>query len=86
MLRGCGWHGRRSWLRVAWCGRIRCRWGLLVLAVPCDAVDDAVAACGVGDKRVGGKRPVHVSAYLTMALCLFVDEDYAEVATKVTGR
>ena len=56
------------------------------MAVPCDAVDDAVAACGVGDKRVGGKRPVHVSAYLTMALCLFVDEDYAEVATKVTGR
>lgn len=59
--------------------------GVLVSAVPRDAVDDAVAACGVGDKRAGGKLPAHVTAYLTMALCLFADEDYTEVATKVTG-
>jgi hypothetical protein len=59
--------------------------GVLVSAVPRDAVDDAVVACGVGDKRLGGKLPAHVTAYLTMALCLFADDDYVEVATKVTG-
>jgi len=48
-------------------------------------VDDAVAVCGVGDKRSGGKLSAHVAAYLTMGLCLFADEDYTEVATKVTG-
>jgi len=47
--------------------------------------DDAVAACGVGDRRRGGKLPAHVVAYLTMAMCLFADDDYEEVATKVTG-
>ena len=59
--------------------------GVLVSAVPRDAVDDAGVACGVGDKRLGGKLPAHVTAYLTMALCLFADDDYVEVATKVTG-
>jgi hypothetical protein len=57
----------------------------LVTAVPRDAVDDAVAVCGVGAKRSDGKLPPHVVAYLTMALCLFAEDDYAEVATKVTG-
>jgi len=42
--------------------------GVLVTAVPRDAVDDAVVACGVGDRRAGGKLPAHVVAYLTMAL------------------
>ena len=59
--------------------------GVLVTAVPRDAVDAAVAACGVGDRRAGGKLPAHVVAYLTMGLCLFREEDYGEVATKVTG-
>jgi hypothetical protein len=59
--------------------------GVLVTAVPRDAVDVAVAACGVGDRRRGGKLPAHVVAYLTMALCLFTEDDYEEVATKVTG-
>jgi hypothetical protein len=59
--------------------------GVLVSAVPRDAVDAAVVACGVGDKRSGGKLPAHVTAYLTMAMCLFSDDDYEEVATKVTG-
>ena len=45
--------------------------GVLVTAVPRDAVDAAVAACGVGDRRGGGKLPAHVVAYLTMGLCLF---------------
>lgn len=59
--------------------------GVLVSAVPRDAIDAAVAACGAGDKRSGGKLPAHVTAYLTMRLCLFADDDYEEVATKVTG-
>jgi len=59
--------------------------GVLVTAVPRDAVDAAVAGCGVGAKRSDGKLPAHVTAYLTMAMCLFPEDDYAEVATKVTG-
>jgi hypothetical protein len=59
--------------------------GVLVTAVPRDAVDSAVARCGVGAQRAGGKLPPHVTAYLTLALCLFPDDDYAEVAVKVTG-
>jgi hypothetical protein len=59
--------------------------GVLVTAVPRDAVDEAVATCGVGAQRKGGKLPPHVTAYLTLALCLFPDDDYTEVARKVTG-
>jgi hypothetical protein len=59
--------------------------GVLVSAVSRDAVDAAVVACGVGEKRSGGKLPAHVTAYLTMAMCLFAEDDYEEVATKVTG-
>jgi hypothetical protein len=59
--------------------------GVLIAAVPRDAVTAAAVACGVGDRRSGGKLPAHVIAYLTMALCLFADDDYEEVATKVTG-
>src|SRR5262245_57836350 len=59
--------------------------GVLVSSVPRDVVDAAVAAHGVGAKRSDGKLPAHVVAYLTMALCLFPDDDYTEVATKVTG-
>jgi len=59
--------------------------GVLVSAVPRDAVNAAAAACGVADRRSGGKLPAHVITYLTMALCLFTDDDYEEVATKVTG-
>ncbi len=59
--------------------------GVLVTAVPRDAVDNAVAARGAGDRRSGGKLPAHVTAYLTMALCMFAEDDYEEVATKVTG-
>src|SRR5689334_24403271 len=60
--------------------------GVLVNAVPRDAVDEAVAVCGVGAKRSDGKLPAHVITYLTLALCLFPDDDYREVATSVTGR
>ena len=53
--------------------------------MPRDVIDAAVAACGVTDRRSGGKLPAHVVAYLTMALSLFPEDDYEEVATKVTG-
>ena len=63
--------------------------GVLVNAVPRDAVEDAVAACGVRERRSDGKLPAHVITYqtlaLTLALTLFPDDDYTEVATKVTG-
>ncbi|MBM0240537.1 IS4 family transposase, partial [Micromonospora sp. ATA32] len=59
--------------------------GVLVSSVPRDVVDAAVTGCGVGAKRSDGKLPPHVVAYLTMALCLFAEDDYEEVATKVTG-
>lgn len=59
--------------------------GVLVSTVSRDAIDAAVAACGVVDRRSGGKLPAHVAAYLTMGLCLFGEDDYEEVATKVTG-
>lgn len=59
--------------------------GVLVNAVSRDAVDDAIAACGVREKRSDGKLPAHVVTYLTLGLCLFPDDDYEEVATKVTG-
>jgi hypothetical protein len=49
------------------------------------ADESAVAAHGAGAKRSGGTLPPHVIAYLTMALCLFSDDDYEEVAVKVTG-
>ena len=40
---------------------------------------------GAGEARSDGKLPAHVITYLTLALCLFPDDDYDEVATKVTG-
>src|SRR6266536_1854548 len=59
--------------------------GVLVDAVPRYAVDEAVAACGVRERRSCGKLPAHVVTCLTLALSLFPDDDYEEVATKVTG-
>lgn len=58
---------------------------MLVGTVGRDVIDSAVAVHGVGAKRSDGKLPAHVTAYLTMALSLFPDDDYEEVATKVTG-
>ena len=48
--------------------------GVLVGAVSRDTIDAAVAACGAGEKRSGGKLPAHVTAHLTMALCLFAED------------
>ena len=55
------------------------------VAVPRDAVDDAVAAAGSAAKRSGGKLPPHVITYLTLAFALFADDDYEEVAARLTG-
>jgi hypothetical protein len=59
--------------------------GVLVDAVPRVAVDEAVAVCGVRERRSDGTLPAPVITYLTLALCLFADEGYDEVAARVTG-
>jgi Insertion element 4 transposase N-terminal/Transposase DDE domain len=56
---------------------------VLAGAVPRDVVDTAVAECGRGAKRSGGKLPPHVMVYFTMALALFADDDYEEVITRL---
>src|SRR5512143_186357 len=59
--------------------------GVLVSQVSREEVDAAIAVCGVRAKRSDGKLPAHVTAYLTLALSVFPDDDYTEVATRVTG-
>jgi hypothetical protein len=58
--------------------------GVLASSVPRDAVDEAVAAAGRVAKRSDGKLPPHVIVYFAMALALFADEDYEEVAARLT--
>ena len=58
--------------------------GVLASWVPRDAVDDAVAVTGKGARRAGGKLPPHVMVYFVMALALFADDDYEEVAARLT--
>jgi acyl-CoA reductase-like NAD-dependent aldehyde dehydrogenase len=53
--------------------------------VPADAIADAVEAAGKQERRRGGKLPPRVVAYLVMALALFADEDYEEVAARLAG-
>jgi hypothetical protein len=59
--------------------------GVLASAVPRDAVDDAIEVMGKTAKRAGGKLPPHVMVYFAMALALFADEDYEEVAARLAG-
>src|ERR1022692_4720539 len=59
--------------------------GVLAAFVPRDAVDDAVAAAGKRARRSDGKLPPHVMVYFVMALALFADDDYEEVAARLTG-
>jgi Insertion element 4 transposase N-terminal len=58
--------------------------GVLASSVPRDAVDEAVAAAGKGARRSDGKLPPHVMACFAMALALFAEEDYEEVAARLT--
>jgi len=55
--------------------------GMLVDSVPRDAVDDAITACGVRERRSDGKLPAHVITYLTLGLALFPDD----VETRAPG-
>jgi hypothetical protein len=57
--------------------------GVLASSVPRDVVDDAIAAAGKGARRAGGKLPPHVMVYFVMALALFADDDYEEVAARL---
>jgi Insertion element 4 transposase N-terminal len=57
--------------------------GVLASSVPRDVVDDAVAVTGTGARRAGGKLPPHVMVYFVMALALFADDDYGEVAARL---
>jgi len=59
--------------------------GVLASYVPRDVVDGAVEAAGKGARRAGGKLPPHVMVYLVMALALFADDDYEEVAARLAG-
>jgi hypothetical protein len=59
--------------------------GVLTSWVPRDAVDDAIEAAGKGARRSGGKLPPHVMAYFAIAMALFADEDYEEVAARLAG-
>lgn len=58
--------------------------GVLTSSVPRDAVDEAIAATGRGARRSDGKLPPHVMVYFTMALALFAEDDYEEVAARLT--
>jgi hypothetical protein len=58
--------------------------GVLASSVPRDAVDESVAAAGKGARRPDGKLPPHVMVYFAMALALFAEEDYEEVAARLT--
>jgi hypothetical protein len=58
--------------------------GVLASFVPRDAVDDAVAAAGKQARRSDGKLPPRVMVYFVMALALFADDDYEEVAARLT--
>jgi hypothetical protein len=58
--------------------------GVLAVFVPRDAVDDLVATAGKQAKRPDGQLPPHVMVYFVMALALFADDDYEEVAARLT--
>lgn len=58
--------------------------GVLTSSVLRDAVDEAVAVTGRQAQRSDGKLPPHVMVYFAMALALFADEDYEEVAERLT--
>jgi Insertion element 4 transposase N-terminal len=58
--------------------------GVLASWVPRDVVDDAIEAAGKGARRSGGNLPPHVMVYLTMGLAQFSDEDYEEVAVRLS--
>ncbi len=59
--------------------------GVLASSVPSDAVDDAVAVAGRQARRRDGKLPPHVMVYFAIAMALFADDGYEEVAARMAG-
>ncbi len=59
--------------------------GVLASSVPRDVIDDAVTAAGRQAKRSDGKLPPHVMVYFAMAMALFAEDDYEEVAARLAG-
>ncbi len=59
--------------------------GVLTSFVSRDAVDEAIEVTGKGARRAGGKIPPRVAVLFVMALALFADEDYEEVAARLAG-
>jgi hypothetical protein len=59
--------------------------GVLAGSVPRDVIDDVVAVHGRGAKRSDGKLPPHVMVQFAMAMALFADDDYEEVAARLAG-
>ncbi|WP_235826271.1 transposase [Candidatus Frankia alpina] len=59
--------------------------GVLASYVSRDAVDEAIEETGRAAKRSDGTIPLHVVVYFTMALALFAEEDYEEVALRLAG-
>ncbi|HEX4099229.1 MAG TPA: transposase domain-containing protein [Pseudonocardiaceae bacterium] len=59
--------------------------GVLASSVARDVIDDVVASCGRGAKRSDGKLPPHVMVYFAMAMALFAEDDYEEVAARLAG-
>ena len=58
--------------------------GVLAGSVPREVVDEAIAVTGKQARRSDGKLPPHVMVYFAMALALFADDDYEEVAVRLT--
>ncbi|MFJ4797223.1 transposase domain-containing protein [Kitasatospora purpeofusca] len=59
--------------------------GDLVAAVPRRMIEEAVDACGLDGPAPDGELPLHLTAYLVMALCLFPDEPVEDVARTVVA-
>ncbi|MFD4905497.1 transposase domain-containing protein, partial [Kitasatospora purpeofusca] len=59
--------------------------GDLVAAMPRRLIEEAVDACGLDGPAPDGELPLHLTAYLVMALCLFPDEPVEDVARTVVA-
>lgn len=57
--------------------------GLLTSSVPRDVVDEVVESTGRQAKRSDGTLPPRMMVYYAMALALFADDDYEEVAARL---
>jgi hypothetical protein len=69
--------------RARWADQISL--GVLASSVPRDVIDDVVVARGRQAKRSDGKLPPHVMVYFAMAMALFAEGDYEEVAARLAG-